>query len=331
MNTVSATDIAVSDVKPSDEKTEKKKKRISKRRVMECLFSYGMLLLPLVQFAIFYIWINANSILMSFQKFAGYAEGGGEMYVWSLDNFARFFDEFNNPTSVVVMALKNTMKYFAAGLCMVPVTFFVAYFLYKKIWGYKFFRVVFFLPSIISAVLMVTVYKELIDLDGPLDMIFTLFGARVPNLLGDDETVTGTIIAYTIWTGLGVNMILYQSAMSRIPQEVIEAAQLDGCPWWRELFQIILPMVWPTMSTTLILLITSMFNSTGPILLFMSAGMEVDAPASMTIAFWIYRKTQQGVDLNYPATIGMFFTLVSVPIVFIVRWVFNKIDPEVTY
>lgn len=315
---------------PSEE-GPKKKKRISKRRVMECVFAYGMLLLPLVQFAIFYVWINANSILMAFQEFAGYAEGGGEYYVWSLGNFTRFFNEFKNPTSVVVMALGNTMKYFVAGLCMVPVTFFVAYFLYKKIWGYKIFRVIFFLPSIISAVLFVTVYKELIDVDGPLDMIFMLFGSRVPNLLGDDKTVTGTIIAYTIWTGLGVNMILYQSAMSRIPQEVIEADQLDGCPWWRELFQIVLPMVWPTMSTTLILLITSMFNSTGPILLFMSAGMEVDAPASMTISFWIYRKTQSGVDLNYPAAIGMFFTLVSVPVVFIVRWIFNKIDPDVTY
>ena len=114
----------------------------------------------------------------------------------------------------------------------------------------------------------------------------------MPNLLGEESRVTGTIIAYTVWTGLGVNMLLYQSAMSRIPQEVIEAGMLDGVPWWRELFQIIIPMVWPTISTTLILVITSMFNSTGPILLF---------------------------------------TLISVPIVFLVRWALNKVDPQVTY
>lgn len=214
---------------------------------------------------------------------------------------------------------------------MIPVSFIVAYFLYKKIWGYKFFRVVFFLPSIISAVLFVTIYKELIEYGGPLDMFLSLFGVRVPPLLTDDATATGTIIAYTVWTGLGVNMLLYQSAMSRVPKEVMEAAALDGVPWYRELTQIVLPMVWPTLSTTLILLITSIFNSTGPILLFAGAGVEVDNPATMTLSFWIYRQTQKGVDLNYPAAVGMFFTFVSVPIVFVTRWLLNKLDPKVTY
>jgi len=49
------------------------------------------------------------------------------------------------------------------------------------------------------------------------------------------------------------------------------------------------------------------------------------------LRFWLYRQTQKAADLNYPAAIGMFFTIVSVPVVFIVRWIFNKIDPKVTY
>ena len=310
---------------------KKKKKKLTRRKIAEYAFAYGMLILPIIQFCIFYIWINANSIAMAFQEFDGYADDGTEMFKWSLYNFSRFFNEWSNPTSVVVAALKNTLKYFAAGVCLIPASFLVAYFLYKKVWGYKFFRVVFFLPSIISAVLFVTVYKKLIDYGGPIDFLLSLFGVRVPPLLTDDATATGTIIAYTIWTGFGVNMLLYQSAMSRVPKEVMEAAALDGVPWYRELTQIILPMVWPTLSTTLILLITSIFNSTGPILLFAGAGVEVDNPATMTISFWIYRQTQKAVDLNYPAAVGMFFTFISVPIVFIARWVFNKIDPKVTY
>lgn len=313
------------------EKPDKKKKKISRRKLREWLFVFCMLLLPIIQFCIFYIWINGNSIIMAFQEFDGYNDNGGEIYKWSLYNFQRFFNEWNNPTSVVVQALKNTFKYFVAGLCMVPVSFFVAYFLYKKVWGYKFFRVLFFLPSIISAVLFVTTYKQLISYGGPIDAVLSLFGIRIPPLLTDEKTATGTIIAYTIWTGLGINMILYQSAMSRIPKEVMEASQLDGVPWYKELFQVVLPMVWPTIATTLILVITSMFNSTGPILLFAGSGVEVDNPAVTTISFWIYRQTYKAADLNYPATIGMFFTLVSVPIVFIVRYIFNKLDPQVTY
>lgn len=121
--------------------------------------------------------------------------------------------------------------------------------------------------------------------------------------------------------------------MSRIPPEIMEAATIDGCSWGRELFSMVIPLVWPTISTTLILLFTSLFNSTGPILLFADAGRQglLDNKQVTTIAFWIYQKTRSGVDLNYPAAIGVFFTAVSVPIVFVIRFIFNKIDPEVTY
>lgn len=310
----------------------KKKRRVKQKTLREWIFAYGMLLLPLIQFAIFYIWINANSIIMAFRDFT-WDDDGNEIYVWSMTNFSRFFKEWSNPESVIVEALLNTLKYFAAGVIMVPVTFFVSYFLYKKIWGYKLYRVVFFLPSIVSAVLFVTTYIELIKYGGPLSAAAGWFGKDLPELVNDTNRTTGTIIAYTIWTGFGVNMILYQSAMSRIPPEIIEAAQLDGCPWYRELWSIIIPMVWPTISTTLILQFTSLFNSTGPILLFADAGRQallLDKKV-MTIAFWIYQQTRSGVNLNYPAAIGMFFTVVSVPIVFFVRWIFNKIDPDVTY
>ena len=311
-----------------------KKRKLTKRTLKEWLFVYGMLLIPLIQFAIFYIWINANSIIMAFREFTfEWDENDNEIYVWSFYNFTRFFKEWSNPESVIVSALMNTLKYFAAGVIMVPVTFFVSYFLYKKIWGYKMFRVVFFLPSIVSAVLFVTTYIELIKFGGALSTVWSWFGAELPEIINDPERTTGTIIAFTVWTGFGVNMILYQSAMSRVPQEIIEASKLDGCPWYKELWSIIIPMVWSTVSTTLILQFTTLFNSTGPILLFADAGRQalLDNKEVTTIAFWIYQKTRGGVDLNYPAAIGLFFTAVSVPLVFLVRWVFNKIDPDVTY
>ncbi len=318
-------------MKKEKTKNHGQRKRSLNKSAKKYLFVYGMLLLPVIQFLIFYVWVNANSIIMAFQEFSGYSPDGGETFIWSLNNFTRFLRERANPTSVVSSALHNTLKYFAASVCMIPATYLVSYFLYKKIKGYKFFRVVFFLPSIISAMLFVTTYKNLIAYGGPIDAILALFGQRIPALLTENATATNTIIAFTIWTGFGVNMLLYQSAMGRIPQEVIEAGQLDGVPWYRELIQIITPMVWPTISTTLILLMTGLFNSTGPILLFAGSGVEVDNPAVATIAFWIYRQTQKGVDLNYPASIGIFFTLVSIPVVFLVRWIFNKIDPDVEY
>lgn len=296
-------------------------------------FIYGMLIFPVVQFAVFYIWVNINSIIIAFQSFDGYSEAGNEMYIWSLKNFQNFFLEWTLPKSEVVIAMKNTMKYFATNLLfMIPACFLISYFLYKKIWGYKFFRVVFFLPSIISAVVLVTVYKNMIQKYGPIDTLLnTLFNTNLPPLLSDEKTATLTIIFYTVWTGFGINMLLYQGAMGRVPEEIIEAGKIDGITWWRELFSVITPMVWPTLSTTIVLQITGLFNSTGPILLFSQAGVVAGSYETSTLSYWIYAQTYSGTNYNYPAAIGIFFTVVSFPIVLIVRWVFNKLDANVEY
>ena len=167
---------------------------------------------------------------------------------------------------------------------------------------------------------------------GPIDTLLnTLFNTNLPPLLSDEKTATPTIIFYTVWTGFGINMLLYQGAMGRVPEEIIEAGKIDGITWWRELFSVITPMVWPTLSTTIVLQITGLFNSTGPILLFSQAGVVAGSYETSTLSYWIYAQTYSGTNYNYPAAIGIFFTVVSFPIVLIVRWVFNKLDANVEY
>ena len=78
-------------VQPEEIQPAKKKKKLTKRKLAEYLFAYGMLLLPIIQFCIFYIWINANSIAMAFQEFDGYADDGTELFKWAFYNFSRFF------------------------------------------------------------------------------------------------------------------------------------------------------------------------------------------------------------------------------------------------
>lgn len=295
-------------------------------------FCYAMVSVAVVQFAIFYVWININSIVMAFQQYTGSAADGTEIYTWSFFQFERFFKEFSLPASEIMVAIKNTLLYFAAGLGLTFICFFFSYFLYKKVWGYRFFRVIFYLPSIISAVVFVTVYKDIIQKYGPLyELLYGLFGYELPPLLSQNSTATATIIFYTLWTGLGVNMILYLGAMNRLPEEVIEAGELDGISWARELFMIVAPMIWPTLSTTLILQFTQLFNSSGPILLFGTAGIPAGSYETTTISYWIFSSTQAGNNLNFPAAMGLFFTIVSFPIVMLIRWLFGKIDPDVEY
>ena len=295
-------------------------------------FVYAMAAIAVVHFAVFYIAVNINSILLAFRVFTGYDAQYNEIYVWALGNFAAMFREFALPNSTVTVALWNTLKYFAVSvLVMAPISYFTAYFLFKKMHGYRFFRAVFFFPSIISAVVYVTMFKNIIGTFGPLYIALGWLGYQLPPLLSRTQTATLTIIFYTVWTGLGINMILYQGAMSRLPADVLEAARIDGAGSARELFTIITPMVWPTLSMTIILLMTGLFNSSGPILLFSEAGTVPGGYNTTTLAFFIFQKTWTGGALEYPAAIGIFFTLVSLPIVIIVSLVMRRLDPEVEY
>lgn len=302
-------------------------------RKSKYIFCYLMVALAVINFCIFYVAVNINSILLAFREFTGYDEYYHEQYVWSFANFIRMFKDFALPNSTVGVAVKNTLKYFATNIfLMIPVSYLVSYFLFKQVYGYKVFRVIFFLPSIISAVVYVTVFKNFIQTFGPLYMVLKgISGYELPALLSNPKTATPTIIVYTIWTGLGINMILYQGAMKRVPVEVLEACEMDGSGWFHEMFYVITPMVWPTLSMTIILAFTGLFNSSGPILLFSEAGTVAGANDTTTIAFYIFQRTQTGGALEYPAAIGIFFTVASIPIVIFTRALFKRLDPEVEY
>lgn len=288
------------------------------------LFCYGLLSVTLISFAVFYVWINVNSIVMAFQTNDGFGN-----IVYSFNNFRDIFANLKHPDSELTIGLINTFIYFGVGLFInLPLCFMFSYFLYKKVTGYKFYRVIFMLPSIISAIVYVTVYINVWDYGGPIYVLAEkIFGYEIPALLQNSSTATPTIIIYTIWTSFGTNVILFQSAMNRLPEDVIEAGQLEGIGWARELFQIVEPMIWPTIYTVVILQVTGIFAGGGPILLFGTNG----GYKTMTLSYFIFRAVYESAGAEFPAAVGVFFTLFSFPLVLGIRWLLGKVDPEVEY
>ena len=187
-------------------------------------------LIPVAQWLIFWLYVNIQSIALAFQDPHG-------AFTWG--NFTMFWEELHATTGKTIgVAVLNTLIYFAVGiLIQLPGALIIAYFLYKKIWLNKAFRVIFYLPAIISGVVMVAAYRSLVNPGGPLEALVELCGGHLPpeGLLANSNTATAMIVLFVIWTGFGGNMLLFGGAMARVPIDVLEAARLEGCGPFREL------------------------------------------------------------------------------------------------
>ena len=104
-----------------------------------------------------------------------------------------------------------------------------------------------------------------------------------------------------------------------------DRAKLDGCGPGRELVSLIIPLLWPTISTQVILQLTGLFGSSGPILLFTQGAYE-----TTTLAYWIFDSIYTYGNYNAVSAAGLCCTVVGVPIILGIRWLIERI-PAVEY
>ena len=284
-------------------------------------FVFCFVIVSLLHFIIFYIGVNYQSILLAFQSVDFIDDNGLVHYKYTLDNFRRFFEEMKLPDTVLPIAFKNTLIYFVLNtFILFPIGIISSYFLYKKIWAHKTLRVLFYLPGLISGVVVVATFTGMTSLGGPIhQLVYNLFGIEMQSFYSDANT-TKTIIAYEIWCGgLVTNFILLTGTMSRIPNEILESAKLDGVGLWRELFQIVIPLIWDTVGVLFIMSFIGIFSASGPIMLFKAGERH------WTISYWIFNQVTSG-SYSYPAAVGLFLTVISFPIVLLVRWLINRVE-----
>jgi len=288
------------------------------------IFTAVMVFLPLMDFIVFYCIVNAGSI---FAAFFDNLDGS-----FTLDHIKAVIQSFGDTTSgdSLFVCLKNTMIYFGASFVTIPISIVLTYFLYKRVLGHNFFRIVFFLPGIISGLVWVTAWKELTSYNGLLGQFMEMIGKPLTtSIYKDAGTTTTSLVFYGWWLGLASGMLYYFSAMSRIPVSVLEAAKIDGCTPFGEFWSIVLPLIGPTVGTMVTLSFSGMLGSSGPILLFISDGLA----GISTLSFRIYHIMLQSPsgDIGFVSALGLLMTFVSLPIVFTARYVTNRFFPAYEY
>lgn len=279
------------------------------------VFIISMLIVPIISFLFFYVYINFNSILLAFQVPLYDGLGGFEI---GLQNFETVIKQFTNTDDKFFSYLRNTLIYFCQDTFInMPLSLIICYFIYKKIAFSKVLRVIIYLPIIMTPTIVSVLFKFMIEAGGPLQAICGTAGIALPNtFIQDEQYALRTILFYSIYSGLGARFVLFGGAMNSIDISVIEAGKLDGVGPFRELVSIIVPCIWPTFGTMLLISFTGVFTASGPSLLFDPDGRF----GTMSISYWIYTKTTgTGSQPELASATGLVFTLLGLPIVFIVK------------
>ena len=285
------------------------------------IFVFLMLLIPVVHFIIFWFGVNFNSLRLAFTSID--LNTGNTS--WSLDHFVTLGNMMK--TGEIRTALTNTLLTWLLNMLLVPWALFLSYFLYKKIPLGGMWKTLLFLPSILPAIAMTSIFRYMIEPDGPVgQLILAMTGEEATNLLAFNSTAKWTVLAYIFWTNFGGQFILLSGAMAKIPKSLLEAANLDGAGLGSEFFKVVLPLCWPTLSMILILNISSLFTATGPLLL-LTKGMG----ETKTISYWIFERVQGSTTLGLPAALGIACTVILFPIVMIAKWAMNKVYADVEF
>ena len=304
----------------------RKPRKVMKQKTKTTIFIWSMLALPLLNLLVFWVYVNIDSILMAFRNI-DFAAGGVEY--WTLDNFKEIFKMFTeeNPNYDMVLYGINTMKYWMLGtLWSIPHSIILTYVFHKKLRGKKFFRVMLYLPSIICSVVLASIFEAFVSGKGVLGTVMMqYFGAtRVPAWFQEAEYANPMLLFYSFFFGFAGNYILFSGAMAKISKEVQEAAVLDGVSMWQELWHIYIPLMWPTISMTIVTSFAGIFGATGSILLFTPNFTE-----TFTFGYWIYDQVRRYQSYFIPSALGMIFTLVAYPLCLLVRKIVTSIYQDV--
>ena len=179
----------------------------------------------------------------------------------------------------------------------------------EKLKGQNFFRIVFYIPNILSVVVISGIFSAIYDIDkGLLNSIIRLFGKEGVLWKGEQHVITSLVIAM-VWQAIGYYMVMYMSSMGAVPGSTYEAADLDGASRVQQFFEITLPLIWTNIRTTLTFFIISTINMA---FLFVSA-MTGGGPnnASNVALLYMYDQKNLGGGYGYAMAIGVVIFLVS--------------------
>jgi multiple sugar transport system permease protein len=201
--------------------------------------------------------------------------------------------------------------WFAAGLVVLNLSLalLLAVLLNQKLRGTTLFRTLFFSPVLVSLVAWTLVWQLMLQPDGSVNGLLSVFGVDGPNWLRGETTAMVSVVVVQVIKNVGLNMVLFLAALQGVPAPLYEAAKIDGAGAWRRFRSITIPLISPT------ILLTSIITIVGSLQVFAQiAVLTQGGPGTSTtvLIYYLYQQAFQFHHFGYGATISvLLFVIVA--------------------
>ena len=229
-----------------------------------------------------------------------------------LDNYIKLFNE-----PVFYKVMFNTFMYLVIAVpFLVVFPLFIAILINQKIRGITLYKILIYLPVIVSIVVAAIAFKWLYAGQGVLNYLLSLFHIEPIGWLVDTKWALFSVAVVTIWKGIGYYMMIYLASLMSVPQDLYEAADIDGANFLQKHLTVTIPHIMPTIALVSTISTISAMKVFAEIYV-MTKGGPLDS--SKTIVYYIYERAFENLDLGYASALAvvllvvvMLFSLINI-------------------
>jgi len=211
---------------------------------------------------------------------------------------------------------------FSAGLVVLNLSLalLLAVLLNQRLAGITVFRTLFFSPVVVSLVAWTIVWGFLLQKNGGINGMLQLFGIEGPNWLRGETTAMISVIVVQVFKNVGLNMILFLAALQGVPNELYEAARIDGAPRFKQFRRITLPLISPTILLTSIITIAGSLQVFAQIAVLTQGGPGL---STTVLVYYLYQQAFQFHFFGYGSTLSILLFLIVAVLTF-AQWQLRK-------
>jgi ABC-type sugar transport system permease subunit len=240
------------------------------------------------------------------------------MHFIGFDNYTRLLHD-----RLFWKAIGNTLKFLLLHIPLqLIVSLFLAQLLNQKIKAISFFRASFFLPVIVSGVVVTILWQQLFGFDsGIFNRMLSGIGLPKIGWLVNPDIAIYSIAVMATWKNVGLYVILFLVGLQTVPPQYYEAAKLEGATRWQQFYHITLPMINPTIFLVVVL------STIGGFSLFIEPYiMTGGGPLNQTLSavLYIYKQAFQYYNMGYSATLGFFYAIMIMTVVVLQKKIIEK-------